>query len=109
MLTDWSWLGRSDVHTGAQIFTDYLLAIAGEFIPQRVICERKSTRPWVNKRVVELVWQKRRAEGTVEEAASRKRCSDAIMEEYTKYIRKESSALQELPVGSKVGGQSRSD
>ena len=40
------------------------------------------------------------AEGTDGEAARRKRCSDAIMEEYTKYLKKERSALQKLPRGA---------
>ena len=61
-----------------------------------------------NKRVVELVWQKRRAEGTDEEAVCRNRYSDAIMEEYTKYIKKERSELQKLPRGAKgLGSKSK--
>ena len=80
---------------------NYIFAVAREHIPQREIWERNSAHPWVNRRVVDLVLQKRLAEGTDKEVECRKRCSEAIMEEYGKYIQKERCSLLQLPRGGK--------
>jgi hypothetical protein len=91
--TDWSWISNVDAHMGAQGLTEAVMQLATEFIPQTTIQERKSTHPWVNSNVVQLVLQKRQAEGTEREDECRKLCSRGIMEEYNKYVQKERQEL----------------
>jgi hypothetical protein len=64
--------------------------------------ERKSTHPWINDKVLELVRSKLAAEGTDEETECMKRCSACIMEEYGKHVAKERLQLQAMPKGAKV-------
>ena len=54
---------------------------AEECIPKRVLRESKSSHPWVNNRVVELVIQKQAAAGTKEEQRACQTCSAGIKEE----------------------------
>lgn len=98
---DWSWLSLVDVHTAARQLTDLILSLSRQFIPQRTMKEHKSTHPWVNAHVVQLVKEKRNSEGTECEAECRERCSAGILEEYGNYINKERTALQEIPRGVK--------
>ena len=51
--------------------------------------DRKSTHPWVNDRVLELVRKKRMKVGTQEAKAASQECSRGIKEEYEKYIKRE--------------------
>lgn len=81
---NWLWLQHVDANTGAQQLTDLTLAISGEFITKRNFSERKTTHPWVGERVLELVREKKAAEGTNRERECRDRCSAGIMEEYGK-------------------------
>ena len=98
---DWSDLVSGDVHTGANIFTEQLLSFSKAFIPTRFLRERKSTHPWLNERIIELVAAKREAEGTTAELQCRTACSQAILDEYGKYVSKERKALREMPSGKK--------
>jgi hypothetical protein len=70
-------------------------------ITKRNLSERKTTHPWVGERVLELVREKKAAEGTNREHECRDRCSAGIMEEYGKYVAKERTALQNTPRGKK--------
>ena len=63
---------------------------------------RKSTHPWINDKVLQLVREKMAAEGTAKIEECRKRCSACIMEEYGKYIIKEKRSLQDMPKGAKA-------
>jgi len=99
---DWSWLTRTDPSTGAERLTACILDLAEFFIPKRLLKERKSTHPWINDRVLELVRCKLAAEGTDEETECRKRCSAGIMEEYGKHVAKERMQLQAMPKGAKA-------
>ena len=99
---DWSWLARTDPNTGAERLTACILGLAEFFIPQRLLEERKSTHPWINDKVLELVRSKLAAEGTDEETECMKRCSACIMEEYGKHVAKERKQLQAMPKGAKA-------
>jgi len=94
---DWSWLARTDPNTGAERLTVCILGLAEFFIQKRLLKERKSTHPWINDKVLELVRSKLAAEGTDEETECMKRCSACIMEEYGKHVAKERLQLQAMP------------
>ena len=98
---DWSWLSTVDANTSTEQLTATILTLSEYFISRRWLKERKSTHPWINDRVLEVVKEKIRAEGTDAEEECRKRCSTCIMEEYGKYIDRERNHLRELPRGSK--------
>ena len=97
----WTWLEHVDAHEGAQRLTELILGHARRYIPQRCVKERKTTHPWVNDRVIELVRLKREAEGSEHEAVCRDRCSAGILEEYGKYVIRERAALKDMPQCSK--------
>ena len=99
---DWSWLTRTDPSTGAERLTACILGLAEFFIQKRLLKERKSTHPWINDKVLELVRSKLAAEGTDEETECMKRCSACIMEEYGKHVAKERKQLQAMPKGAKA-------
>jgi hypothetical protein len=65
------------------------LKAARECIPKIVLRERKSTHPWVNDRVLELVKAKHKASGTVEAKAATVACSAGMKVEYAKHIQKQ--------------------
>ena len=85
----------------ANQLTDFILVVANQFIPQRTLTERKSTHPWMNDRVIDLVRQKRDAEGTEREEECRTNCSGSILEEHTKFVARVRAALQEIQRGKK--------
>ena len=58
LLEDWTWLTHTDANTGAERLTAYILDLAGRFIPRRCLHERKSTHPWINDKVLQLVREK---------------------------------------------------
>ena len=103
---DWSWLQQADPSTGAQKLTDMILSISSKFITKSDLRERKTTHPWVGQQVLELVREKKEAEGSNRERECRDRCSAGIMEEYGKYFARERTVLQNMPQGKKGGGRS---
>ena len=79
---DRSPLTRLDVHdAGAKFATDTIVEYAKMYIPRRALKERKTTHPWVNDRVAELVASKRTADGTDMENQRRGECNAGILEE----------------------------
>ena len=90
-----------DAHDGALFLTNTILAAALRHIPQRTRREHKSTHPWVNARVQELVEGKKAAQDSSREEECTKACSKGIMEEYGKYVARESGKLQGMPGGCK--------
>lgn len=100
-MQDWSWLEHVDAHQGAQRLTDTILRHARRFIPHKRIKERKTTHPWVNDRVMELVQLKCDAAGSLHEADCRQQCSSGILEEYWKYVARERAELKDMPRCSK--------
>jgi hypothetical protein len=98
---DWSRLAAVSAHSGAQYVTHTIIEYAQKFIPRRTLRERKSTHPWVNEWVTELVAAKRAAQGSNLEHQRTTECSVGILEEYGKYIEKERAVLQTLPRGVK--------
>jgi hypothetical protein len=100
-LEDWSWICDCNANEAAQRLTDEILTHARKFIPRRIIQERRSTHPWINDRVVQLVQQKKAAEGTGYENEAKGQCSAGILEEYGKYVGKERDVLKALPRGRK--------
>ena len=98
---DWSWLKHVDAHVGAERLTDNILDLSRQFIPERLLHERKTTHPWINDRVLELVRAKRVAEGTALEEVSREQCSKGILDKFHNYVQKERGALQNMWRGAK--------
>ena len=103
---DWNILEEYSVDVAAEVFTRKVIEISEAYIPKGLLREKKSTHPWVNRRVVELVAHKRAAAGTANEKSSTLACSDGIKEEYEKYIEKEKSRLR-METGASKGWWSR--
>jgi hypothetical protein len=98
---DWSSLSRSSVDSAADAMTKDILQVAEKYIPRATQKEKKSTHPWVNHRVEELVEKKKVAAGTSEAKAARDACSTGIREEFKKYVEKEKQRLEDEPKASK--------
>ena len=69
-----------DVDEAAATWTKLVLAAAEKFIPRRWRRQQKSTHPWVNDTVVELVRQKNMAVGTERARAAARECSEGLKE-----------------------------
>jgi hypothetical protein len=78
----WDCISTLPPDEGAEFLTRCILETAREFIPQHVLRERKTTHPWINGRVLELVKAKHKAVGTDAEAAARDACSKGVLEEF---------------------------
>jgi hypothetical protein len=59
--------------------TRLILSLAARRIPQREIRVKKSSHPWLNDRVLQLVDKKHAAQGSVEYDAAVQECSKGIM------------------------------
>jgi hypothetical protein len=91
---DWALMQDMDAHEGELYLTSTILSAASRYIPQRTMHEHKSTHPWVNARVQELVEGRKTAQGSSREEECTKACSKGIMEEYGKYVARERNKLQ---------------
>ena len=98
---EWSDIMGDNVDEAAQAMTNTILSASTACIPKRLLKERKSTHPWLNDRVVELVKAKAAAAGTEEEKTASESCSAAIMEERSVFIQRIRMEMAELPRGSK--------
>ena len=99
---DWATLVCT-ADAGAENITCEILRASNLFIPSKILKERKSTHPWVNERIVQLVQRKKQAAGTThaEAQAASEACSVGIKAEYAKYVAKEKERLQKEARGSK--------
>ena len=84
-----------------KLLTDVILQAAREFIPQHDLRDRKSTHPWMNNEVLDLVTRKHAAVGTSVEDAARDACSQGIMVAFSNYVQEERDALLQLRRASK--------
>ena len=79
--TDWeNCICNADA--GAESITRETLRAAEMFIPRRMLKKRKSTHPWVNDRIVELVRLKQNAAGTEGAGLAMETCSAGIRTEF---------------------------
>ena len=97
----WSVFSRLPPDEGAEYLTSTILAAAREFIPQRELCERKATHPWMNDRVLGLLKAKHEAQGTTMVTEARDVCSRGILEEFGNYVRAERDPLSQMRSGCK--------
>jgi hypothetical protein len=100
--TDWySIMAGKTADEAAMVLTDTVLAEAEECIPRKVLHERKSTHPWVNKRVLDLVKEKHAAEGKPDSIKVIQECSKGIREEFWKYVASERDKLKKQSIATK--------
>jgi hypothetical protein len=99
--TCWDQLSELTPDEGVKLITDEVLDAARACIPQHVLRERKSTHPWMNDEVQDLVRKKHAAVGTSVEYAARDACSRGMMEAFSKYVQDEREALLQLRQASK--------
>jgi hypothetical protein len=85
----------------AEFLTLVILETADKNIPKKTIQDKKSTHPWVNRKVIELVMQKNAAAGTERAEELSKACSVGTKEEYAKYVEKEKTRLRSESRASK--------
>ena len=91
--TCWDQLSELTPDEGVKLITDGVLDAARACIPQHVLRERKSTHPWMNDEVQDLVRKKHAAVGTSVEYAARDACSRGMMEAFSKYVQDERERL----------------
>ena len=96
-----SFLNASCPSQGAKRLTQTILVAVNDFIPTRVLVERKSTHPWLNYRVLEAVARKQAASGTNAEPEASRVCNELILCEFTKFVDRTREHLGNLRRGSK--------
>ena len=82
--------------------TNKILEAAEEWIPRKKKTTVAKTHDWLTGDVVRLVQAKKAAEGTPEELAAARACSEAITAEFAKFAERSKKVLLELPRGSKA-------
>ena len=100
-MVNWAGLEGGDASQAAALTTEAILNTSSKHIPQRMLRAKKSTHPWLNDDLVELVAAKRAAVGTPGYEEALKACSDGIMSEYNKYACRARERLLETKKGSK--------
>ena len=89
------------VDSVAENLTNYLLETARKHVPVKRSTVKKSTHPWMDDRCLELVREKRAAEGTPEYEAKVRECSTRILEEFQRHIHELRDEFTKLPWSSK--------
>ena len=97
----WEFENRNDPSAAAQHFTDQILKVMNDFIPQRNLKERKTTHPWLSKDAVKAVHEKHQAVGTDKEAEATAACSAILLSEHQKHTVRMRDKLQQMPAASK--------
>ena len=93
----WTQVVAGGADAGAQGLADTIMGVMQATMPRRTFTEKKSSHPWLNRRVLDLVARKQLAEGTVDEATAIRACSAGIMEEFqlhTAGVRKDMRSMQ---------------
>ena len=98
---NWHRLQSMDADAAAVEVTGMILRYAEECIPKRLLRDRKSSHPWVNDRILDLVQRKRAAEGTNDECRLRAEYNAGVREEYLRYVAREREHLKSMPKSSK--------
>ena len=69
---DWTPMDALDVDSAERFFHRSTFAILRQHVPERKLCERKSTHPWLNERCVEAIRAKNASTDPEAFAASQK-------------------------------------
>ena len=99
--TNWDYFNDLDPHLAATSLNNAILDAADECIPKRILQETKSTHPWLNDKIEQLVDEKRKAQGTPQEREASEACSAGILQEHQAYARKCAEDLRSLKPGNK--------
>ena len=99
--TDWSCLQELATDEAVRAFTEQVLRVCEQYIPRRIMSEKKTSHPWMNARAVGLVAARCAAAGTAQEREAAKACSEGLLQEYNAWVEKTKQKLLELPRGSK--------
>ena len=84
--TNWDFLDNLDANAAQRSLTDHLLTTARKYVPVEKRLLTKSSHPWLNERCLELVQEKRNAEGTPEYGEKTWLCSEGLLEEFHRYV-----------------------
>ena len=97
----WETIVTGDADTAAVSFTQEILSAASQFVPRKWIKETKSSHPWLNDRVQNMVKKKMEATGTHLARSASEECSAVMKEEFSKYITDERGRLRQVRKGSR--------
>ena len=97
----WAYIHEESADVCAEQFTADVLSAAAQYIPKRIIKCRKSTHPWLNDHVLDLVESKKQAWGTDHEKQAQTECSQGILEAYHTHTGKVREELLCAKRGSK--------
>ena len=84
--TNWEFVSATFSSERAKRFIEELLHIAEENITRRPASIRKTTHPWLTERGEEEARRKHAAQGTEQEAATARECSDILLEELFDFV-----------------------
>ena len=94
-LVDWDKLELGSTDQAAETLSHEILRAAYKYIPRKNLCKKKSTHPWIDDKVMELVRAKQAGAGTSEAKEAMEACSVGIKEEYLKYVEAEKVKLRQ--------------
>ena len=95
-------LQQGTVSQAAQSFTKKLLDTTAANVPTKLVQEARGTHPWVNDKLLELVTERRAAEGTKNEKDAVLACSQGFLDEFQKYELRCKEELKALKPGSRA-------
>ena len=97
--TEWGQLSAMSTNEGAEMVQSKILEAAEEWIPRKKKTIVVKTHDWLTDDVVGLVKAKKAAEGTPEELAAARACSETITADFAKFAERSKKLLLELPKG----------
>ena len=83
---DWSFIKSVSTHEGAERMTETILDHATSCIGKRIMCENKSTHPWLNERTGAATEARNQAADTPGEHQAMLDCSEVMRTERENYI-----------------------
>jgi hypothetical protein len=98
---DWRLLDSLSVDEGCVAMTEAILHAVDRYVPKKTLTERNSSHPWLNARCMDLISEKRAAEGTAHYRQACQKCSEGIFEEFTRYTQRMRQKLRKTRRGSK--------
>ena len=100
--TDFSFLANGSSSAGAELMTKSVLEKVTNRIPQRMANCKQKSHPWLNDKIVDLVWKKHQANGTPEYQHAVRECSEGKMVELQRYAQQSRKRLLDARRGSKL-------
>ena len=97
----WDHISAMPCDDAAVFFTDIVLAVIREHIPEKTVFDNNSAHPWLNERCLRAIREKQSREGRTDYKEFVDKCNAVIWDEFSRYVSRSKKRLAKLPRGSK--------